>query len=129
MLSFILFFLFAAPLTLVLHEFVHVIVALRAGCWITGFYPWPHRHKGIFYFGRMTFQCPKEERVLIDLVKPFFLAPFVNALALFFLWICLGLLLYPPFFCAAFWEAADAANWLQGYFRNGKNDGGLYWKA
>lgn len=119
MIWYILLGIIGAALTLVLHELMHCFVVWAHGGKVTSFKPWPHKVEGRFFFGRMVYESE------VDLGRGMKLAPLPKALALFGVWGGLGFL-WHPLWCLAFWEATDWINWLQGYIRKSKNDGGQY---
>ena len=118
----------SAPVTLLLHELMHcfAVWAFMSGR-VTAFVPWPHKHNDVFYWGRMSWECDKEPTRLA--YRVFYIFPQFKAACLLTVWLILGFLLWHPFLMAALWELADIINFIQGYIRNGKNDGGKYRRA
>lgn len=117
-----------APVTLLLHELAHCCAVwwLIDGK-VTAFKPWPHKHNGTFYWGRMSWECDMEPTPAQ--YRSFYFWPQYKAIIMIITWLLLGFLVWLPFLMAAIWELADILNFIQGYIRNGKNDGGKYRRA
>lgn len=110
-----------APLTLVLHELAHVLVARAHGIRIKTFRPWPHFTTSGFVWGSVSYHqvlMPAQRRMSA-------LAPLIKAISLMLAWAFLGAA-WSPLWALAAWEAIDVINWLQGYLRMSRNDGGTY---
>ena len=117
-----------APVTLNLHELAHCCAAwFLVDGRVTVYKPWPHKHKGIFYWGRMGWECDMQPTELF--YRKFYIWPQYKAGFMTITWLLLGLLVWLPLLVAAVWEIADIINFIQGYIRNGKNDGGKYRRA
>ncbi len=68
-----------------IHEASHLFFAwMDEGRKPTGFYPYPHKHRGIFYFARYT--TGPATRTTISKFKH--IAPFISGISLFL--VCLG---------------------------------------
>lgn len=117
-----------APVTLLLHELAHCCAVwwLFHGK-VTAFVPWPHKHNGMFYWGRMSWECASEPTPAQ--YRSFYIWPQYKASIMIITWLFLGFLVWLPLLMAAIWELADIVNFIQGYIRNGKNDGGKYRRA
>jgi len=107
----------------VLHELSHCIPVWAVGGKVTSFKPYPHKDEDGWHVGKMKWEGEKDvERDM------FYVAPLWKGNIFSSIWILLGVL-YSPFFMLAFWEWVDVANWIQGFIRERKNDGGLFREA
>jgi len=115
-----------AWVTLLLHELAHCVCVWIEGGRVTAFRPYPHLYEGHFFWGRMSWESEKP----LAMPKLFHGAPaLIKAPFFLTLWLSLGLLVWLPLLAAAFWEAADIINFVQGYLRNSGNDGGKFRRA
>ena len=106
--------------TLLLHEFAHVVVFRLAGARVESFRPWPHRHDGRWYFGRVVADRALDARWALRSAC----APLAKANAMLALWLVLAATTGIWALGLALWEAIDVANWWQGWIRQRPNDGG-----
>jgi len=104
-----------APLTLVLHELSHAVATWATGGKVTLFRPWPHRHEGRFYFGRMMREGGQDLAVHA--------APLAKATGLLLVWALLALC-WLPLLCLWAWELVDLAWWWRGWIWKPYTDGG-----
>jgi hypothetical protein len=116
-----------AIVTLNLHELAHCLVVWIKGGRVMSYKPYPHCVGGTFFFGRMTYTLPFMPYRTYLLW--FHSAPQLKALFLLALWVLLGLILWRPLLVLAAWELSDLLNFLQGYIRNSKSDGGKFRRA
>lgn len=112
-----------APLTLVLHEFMHVLTAWHYGSKVVAFKPWPHIEPGLggFVWGSIKHRpglVAAQQRISYRM-------PLIKAGVLLVVWGLLGWGWHPLWLLAA-WELTDVINWLQSYLRMSGGDGGTY---
>jgi hypothetical protein len=105
-------FVVAAPLTLLLHESSHALMAKSQGSTILSFRPWPSKQRGKWWLGYVRWTNPPFERRTRWLYgSPLLIsAPMAIALGLVSIW-------WPPLLAWAIWEAIDFVNWWKGYFK------------
>lgn len=105
-----------APLTLVLHEFSHVIATWATGGKVTLFRPWPHRYEGRWWIGRMMRDGGSDLAVKT--------APGVKAHALLLAY-GVAANAWAPLFMLVVWELVDFGWWWRGWiWRLDHTDGG-----
>ena len=107
--------IFALPawyLALLTHELAHVVAAWAIDIRVLGFYPYPHKYVGRFYWGRVQV----ESTVLNTCERVAFSgAPAMKQIVLMVLWslagVGLGAYVLPFIFC----ELVDAFFWWKNY--------------
>jgi len=114
-----------AFLSLNLHELAHCVVVWAIGGRVIGFKPWPHRHEGRFYLGRMTWE---RDTPRTKCECRWFYGIIPLRAALFMLtWVALAFSLFLPLLALAFWDLIDLGDWLKDYALNRESqDAGKY---
>jgi len=122
-LYFVCFLIIGAPLTLILHELSHAIVAWAAGAEVVLFKLWPHKVEERWYFGRIVIK-KDDETFSAGL---FYAAPYWKALCLCLAWAFIGQLWW-PLLAFAVWEWIDIAWWYKGYYFGPDHLDGRRWR-
>ena len=106
-----------APLTLLLHEFSHVVETWATGGRVDVFKPWPHRWDGRWWFGRIMRTGGGDKAVAQ--------APAFKAGTMILFWGSFWVWSAWPLWPLIAWEAVDLAWWLRGWIlRKPDSDGG-----
>ena len=113
------------PLTLILHEAAHALVALfsKRGS-VEEFKPWPHTHNGVKYFGRVTLSglTPREFKVCL-------LAPLLKSSLLSVIYASLAIATHPLSLIPMLWEILDLIWWVRGYVGNREHSDGYKFRS
>jgi hypothetical protein len=147
------FFLFLVLLTLTTHEGAHaLIVWFSPGKTVSSFRPYPSFVEVVngaepnwfvkliykifkkdytkfhFYWASMRWDSTTSQAPTSAFNKCFFIAPCIKASITLVVSALLAIKFW-PFAAFCVWELADVINFIQGYARNGGNDGGRFRRA
>lgn len=119
------------------HELSHLIVGLFQGLKPTGFYPYPHKHNGKWFFARYTFEYPDnltpiQINKLTRIHNPRYISPFYAGL----IWcgLFVGIILLVPSSWRIFFVPfvacglVDALWFWRGYFWGREGNDGQRWR-